>query len=128
MNTLAEIDRSTLPLAAAALLAALLLGVAAAATTPLVPAGGLIALGLLGLILWRPMAGLGLFVAVVALLPFGVIPVPLAGAQLTFVDFVLLTTSASVLLRLPFGQLRTPLDVPTLLLLAFVVLAIAAFI
>jgi len=107
--------------------AAVLVGLLAAATTPLVPAAGLLGLLILGVIIWRPVVGLWLFVAVVATLPFGVIPVPLAGAQLTFVDTVLIATFGAVLARMVFSSWRVPLDAPGLAVLAFVLVASMAF-
>ncbi len=87
-----------------AILAAVALGTVVAAIpsplAPLVVAGGAVGLIVLGLILWRPLLGVFLFVLVVATLPFGVIPVSF-GAQLTFVDFTLIATFASFALRLP---------------------------
>ena len=105
----------------------MLVGLLAAATTPLVPAAGLLGLLILGVIIWRPVVGLWLFVAVVATLPFGVIPVPLAGAQLTFVDTVLIATFGAVLARMVFSSWRVPLDAPGLAVLAFVLVASMAF-
>lgn len=107
--------------------AAVLVGLLAAATTPLVPAAGLLGLLILGVIIWRPVVGLWLFVAVVATLPFGVIPVPLAGAQLTFVDTALIATFGAVLARMVFSSWRVPLDAPGLAVLAFVLVASMAF-
>ena len=96
----------------AAVGAALIIGVVAAATSPLLPAGAIVALGVLGLIWWRPIVGIALFVVVVATLPFGVIPVPLAGAQLTFVDAVLIATFLAVLARVVFSGAGLTLDAP----------------
>ena len=50
--------------AGAAVGAALGIGVLAAATSPLVPAAAIAALGVLGLIWWRPIIGVALFVTV----------------------------------------------------------------
>jgi O-antigen ligase len=99
-----------------------------AATSPLVPAAAIVALLVVGAIWWRPVVGVACFVVVVATLPFGVIPVPLAGAQLTFVDAILLATLAAVLLRVAFGGWRVPVDTPGVALLMFAVIAIAAFV
>src|SRR4030081_2892675 len=106
---------------------ALALGLLVAATSPLLPAAGLLALLLVGFIWRRPIIGIWLFVAVVAMLPFGVIPLPIAGAQLTFVDAVLIATFAAVLARVTFGGWRLPLGAPGAALVAFVVVAVAAF-
>jgi polysaccharide biosynthesis protein PslJ len=116
-----------------AVLSAVALGVLVAALpTPLAPVlvgGGLIGLVVLGFILWRPILGVYLFVLVVATLPFGVIPVSV-GAQLTLVDFALITTFVSFALRLP-ALAREPnrllIGAVGGLLLLFVCVAIAAF-
>jgi hypothetical protein len=118
-------DRTILIVAAAA---ALGIGLLAAATSPLIPVAALLSLLLVALIWWRPFAGVWLFVVVVATLPFGVIPVPLAGAQLTFVDAVMIATFAAVLARAVFGHARLPFDAPATAVLAFVLVAIAAFV
>jgi hypothetical protein len=107
--------------------AAVLVGLLAAVTTPLVPTAGLLGLLTLAVIFWRPVVGLWLFVVVVATLPFGVIPVPLAGAQLTFVDAVWIATFAAVLARMVFSGWRVPLDAPGLAVLTFVLVACMAF-
>jgi hypothetical protein len=73
-------------------LCAIGVGVLTAATSPIVPAAALLGLVLLGAIWARPVLGAALFVAIVATLPFGVIPIPLAGAQLTLVDAILIAT------------------------------------
>jgi hypothetical protein len=122
----AELDRSSLGMLALAAACALAVGALAAATSPLVPAAGLLAVLVLGLILWRPVFGTLLFVALVATLPFGVIPLPIAGAQLTFVDAVLIATFVAVLGRLVFGGWRLPVGTPGLALVAFVLVAGAA--
>jgi O-antigen ligase len=102
--------------------------VLAAATSPLIPIAALLGAGVLVLIAWRPMAGVWLFVAVVATLPFGVIPVPLAGAQLTFVDAVMIATFMAVIARWIFKGLKVPLDPPAVALIGFVLIACAAFV
>lgn len=124
----ASVDRDTVASLLLATSAALGVGLLAAATTPLVPIGGLIGLLILGLIFWRPLIGLWLFVAVVAILPFGVIPVQIAGAQLTFVDAVLMGTFAAVLARFVFSGWRVEMDAPGVAVLAFVVVACVAFV
>jgi hypothetical protein len=63
---------------------------------------------------------------VVAVLPFGVVPVPLAGAQLTFVDAVLLSTFAAVLARVVFDRWRLPIAGPGSAMVALVAVAIAS--
>ena len=123
----AALDRDSAPLLVLAGVAALAVGLLAAATSPLVPAAGLVALlGLLA-ICWKPGVGLAVFVAIVAVVPFGVIPLPLAGAQLTFVDAALIATSGAVLMRVVFGASRLTFDAPAVALLAFVGLALVAF-
>jgi polysaccharide biosynthesis protein PslJ len=102
-------------------------GVVAAATSPLVPLAALLGVGLLALVLWRPMVGVWLFVIVVASLPFGVIPLPVAGAQLTFVDAVMIATFLGVVSRWVSTSARVPLDIPSVALIAFVLVAVAAF-
>ncbi len=109
---------------------ALLLGVLVAVATPLAVVAGLLGAVALALVLARPLLGLFGFVGVVATLPFGVIPVQ-AGAQLTFVDAVLIATFASFLARLPAlarqpGGLRC--GRPGAWLLGFVLVASVAFV
>jgi len=107
---------------------ALLVGVLAAATTPLIPFGLLFGALVLGLICARPITGIWLFIAAVATLPFGVIPVPLAGAQLTFVDAIMLATFSAVLARCLASRASLPLNAPGVALLAFVLVCAAAFV
>jgi O-antigen ligase len=83
---------------------------------------------ILGGIWLRPVLGAALFVAIVATLPFGVIPVPLAGAQLTLVDAILIATFTSVLARIASGRWRLSVGPTGVALLAFVLIASAAFI
>jgi polysaccharide biosynthesis protein PslJ len=109
-------------------LCAIGIGVLVAATSPLVPAAGLLGLLLLGAIWARPVLGAASFVAIVAILPFGVIPVPLAGAQLTLVDAILITTFAAVIGRVAFGGWRLPVGAAGLALIAFALVASAAFV
>jgi len=123
--SLERADRTALVVAAAAALA---VGVLAAATTPLIPLAGLIGLLVLGLVWWRPIVGVWLFVGVVAVLPFGVIPVPLAGAQLTFVDAIMIATFSAVLGRWIFSRQWVALTAPGIALLAFVLVCAAAFV
>lgn len=80
--------------------AALVVGVLVAALPPLAVVAGLVGLLGMGVLLTRPVLGLFAFAAVVATLPFGVIPVRL-GVQLTFVDAVLLATFLALLFHLP---------------------------
>jgi polysaccharide biosynthesis protein PslJ len=124
----AELNRTDRSMLITAVVAALCIGGLAAATSPLVPAAALIGILTLAAIWWRPIVGIGLFVAIVAALPFGVIPVPLGGAQLTLVDAVLIATFAAVLARVVFGDASLPLDAPAVAVIAFVVVAIAAFV
>jgi O-antigen ligase/polysaccharide polymerase Wzy-like membrane protein len=118
-------DRAVLLLVAGA---AVLIGTIAAATSPLVPAAALFGLLIFAVICLRPFSGLWLFVAVVATLPFGVIPVPLGGAQLTLVDVVLIATFVAVGSRLAFGRMTVPLDLPGIALILLAVVAVAAFV
>ena len=120
--------RADLRILLAAASAAAIVGVLAVATSPLVPIAA--ALGLLVLILiWRqPLRGVWLFIGVVATLPFGVIPVHLAGAQLTFVDATLITTFAAVLTRLVLTRARAPTDATAIALIVFVLVAAAALV
>src|SRR5205814_5948066 len=82
----------------------------------------------LAAIWWRPWLGVGLFVAVVGVLPFGVIPVPLAGAQLTFVDAILIATFSAVLARVAFSGWRLSLGATGAGVCGFVLVATAAFV
>src|SRR5712692_5494950 len=103
-------------------------GVLVAATSPLVPAAALVGLAILGAIWARPVLGAAFFVAIVATLPFGVIPIPLAGAQLTFVDAILIATFSAVLGKVAFGRWRLPVGPAGVALIAFVMVASAAFV
>jgi hypothetical protein len=121
------VDRAGLVVLLCAMVGALGVGVLVAATSPLVPAAGLLGLLVVGLIWRRPVLGAWLFVAVVATLPFGVIPLPIAGAQLTLVDAVLIATFSAILARVAFGGWRLPVGVPGAALVAFVLVVVAAF-
>ena len=121
------LDRDSASMLVLAGVAALAVGLLAAATSPLVPAAGLLALIGLVAVFCRPSVGLGLFVLAVATVPFGVIPVRLGGAQLTFVDAVLIVSFVAVLARAVFGASRLTLDAPAVALLAFVLVAVLAF-
>src|SRR5215207_3728351 len=90
--------------------AALVVGVVAAASSPLLVAAAVAAGLVLGVVWWRPASGIFLFVGIVATLPFGVVPIPLGGAQLTFVDCVMLATFAAVLVRVVVGDVRLTID------------------
>jgi hypothetical protein len=122
------IERADRTIVVFAGLAALLVGLVAAATSPLIPFAALVGLLVLGLIWWRPLAGIALFVLVVATLPFGVIPVPLAGAQLTFVDAILLSTYSAIVARWVLTSARVPLDSVAVALVAFALVCLAAFV
>lgn len=111
-----------------ALGAAVLIGLLAVATSPLIPIGATVGLLVLILIWRQPIRGVWLFVAIIATLPFGVIPVRVAGAQLTFVDAVLIATFAAVLTRLLLSRARLPTDAPAVALIAFVLVAAIALI
>ncbi|MGI9147194.1 MAG: O-antigen ligase family protein [Chloroflexota bacterium] len=123
----AELDRTSLSMLVGAGVGALAVGVLVAATSPLVPAAGLLGLLIVGSIWGRPFLGATLFVIAVATLPFGVIPLPIGGAQLTFVDAILIGTFSTVLARVAFGGWRVSMGAPGVALVAFVVVAIAAF-
>ncbi len=118
-------DRTMLVVAAAI---AVTIGVLAAATTPLVPLGAVLGLLIVSLIWWRPILGVYLFVVVIALLPFGVIPIPLAGAQLTFVDAIMITTFSTMVCRWIFTSEKLPLDPPGVALIVFALVCVAAFV
>jgi len=109
-------------------LCAIGVGLLVAATSPLVPAAVLLGLLLLAAIWAQPMLGPAFFVAVVATLPFGVIPVPLAGAQLTLIDAILIVTFCAVVGRVVFAGWCLPVGAPGLALIAFVLVASAAFV
>jgi O-antigen ligase len=123
--SLERADRTALVVAGTAALA---VGVLAAATTPLIPFAVLIGLLVLGLVWWRPIAGVWLFIAVVATVPFGVIPVQVAGAQLTFVDAIMIATFSAVLVRWISSRQWVPLNVPGVALLVFALVCAAAFV
>ena len=122
------LDRTSWPMLAVACVAAIAVGLLTAATSPLVPAAGIAALLLLAAIWARPVRGIAFFVLIVATLPFGVIPIPLAGAQLTFVDAILIATFLAVLSRAAFGGWRLRVGAAGLALIAFVLVATAAFV
>ena len=106
-------------------LVALAIGLLSAAISPLAVAGALFGLTALALVWARPLTGLLLFVVVVALLPFGVIPVQV-GVQLTLVDAVLIATYSALLLR---GLVDVKdLGASGLLLIGFVLVAGLAFV
>jgi O-antigen ligase len=105
-------------------LVALGIGLLSAATSPLAVAGALFGLAALAAIWARPATGLLLFVAVVAVLPFGVIPVQV-GVQLTLVDAVLIATYSALLVRASFGARE--IGATGALLVGFVLVAVAAF-
>jgi len=102
-------------------------GVLAAATSPLIVAAVFVALGMLAVVWWRPFTGVFLFVAVVAFLPFGVIPLPIGGAQLTLIDAVLIATYTAVLARLATGAWKLDLGVTGAALVGFALVIGAAF-
>lgn len=112
----------------AAGLCAVAVGVLVAATSPLLTIAALLVLLLLGAIWARPVVGVALFVAVVATLPFGVIPMPVAGAQLTLVDAILIATFSGVLARVAFSGWHLPVGGAGVALIAFVLIASAAFV
>jgi O-antigen ligase len=104
---------------------ALVIGLLSAATSPLVVGCALVGVAALALVWARPLTGLGLFVIVVALLPFGVIPVQV-GVQLTLVDAVLIATYSALLLG-GLVDLKN-LGASGLLLIGFVLVAVLAFV
>ncbi|MCA1645132.1 MAG: O-antigen ligase family protein [Chloroflexi bacterium] len=122
------LDRASWSMLVVACVCAIGVGLLVAATSPLLPAAALLAILLLGAIWVRPIVGAAFFVAIVATLPFGVIPIPLAGAQLTLVDAILIATFSAVLARLAFGGWRLPVGAAGTAVIAFVVVAIAAFV
>lgn len=124
----AELEPRAVPALLVAGGAALAVGVLVAATTPLVVAVVLVGLLGVGLIWWRPAIGVFAFVGIVGLLPFGVIPLPLVGAQLTFVDAVFIATFSAVLARTAGRAVRLDLGGPGVALLAFVAVAAVAFV
>ncbi len=110
-----------------AVVAAIALGVLVAATTPLAIVAGVVGLGILAAVWWRPWTGVFLFMSVVALLPFGVIPLPIGGAQLTLIDAILIATFSAVLGRVFTGR-GLPIGAPAMALLGFVLVIGAAFV
>src|SRR4051794_24486599 len=90
---------------------ALVVGVLVAATTPLLIAAVLLGVSILAVVWWRPWPGVFLFVAIVVCLPFGVIPLPVAGAQLTLIDAVLIATFSAVLGRVLLGGRHLPIGI-----------------
>jgi O-antigen ligase len=79
-------------------------------------------------ILVQPLVGFVAFILTVTLLPFAVIPIPIGGVRLTFVDAILagllLVWVARLLLRRQETLRTTPLDGP---ILVFIGLAIVSF-
>jgi O-antigen ligase len=122
------LERTDRTIAVVAGLAALLVGLVAAATSPVIPLAVLAGALILSLVWWRPLLGVWLFIGVIATLPFGVIPVPLAGAQLTLVDAVMFATFSAVLARWIFSRASIPLGPTGAALLAFVGVCLAAFV
>lgn len=118
-------ERSSLALPLLVGLLALAVGLVSAMTSPVLVGGALLGVAVLAVIWARPISGLGLFVLVVALLPFGVIPVQV-GVQLTLVDAVLIATYSALLPRGLFAVKN--LGATGLLLLGFVLVATVAFI
>lgn len=107
MSTSASDFGARRPLAARPAVAAVLaiglavgLGTASVLSSPLLIGAGLIAVAVGALVVARPTLGLFLFLLVVAILPFGVVPVRI-GVQLTFVDVTLIATYLGFLWQLP---------------------------
>ncbi|HLI28672.1 MAG TPA: O-antigen ligase family protein [Chloroflexota bacterium] len=101
-------------------------GVALVALSPLVVFAALAGVGLVGLMLRWPQAVLLAFVAVVSLLPFGVVPVRL-GVQFTLIDLILALGLLVAVLRVLYRE--TPLVSTPIsgLLLLFIGLAGVSF-
>lgn len=119
---------ASIPLVAAALLPAVALALLAAATSPLIPAAILVGGAMVVLVWRRPFSGVLLFIGIVAVLPFGVVPIPLAGAQMTFVDATLLLTLAAVVGRALTRRRPLHIDRSAILLLVYVLIALACFV
>jgi polysaccharide biosynthesis protein PslJ len=124
---IAALEPADRTLLVVAVIAAVAIGILAAATTPLVPAAAIGGVLVFAAICRWPLSGVGMFVAIVATLPFGVIPVSLAGAQLTLIDSVLIATFVAILARAIFGRRKLPLDASGIALIVFALIAIAAF-
>jgi hypothetical protein len=122
------LDRTSWSMLAVASVAAIVVGLLAAATSPLLPAAAIAGVILVGAIWAKPILGIAYFVAIVAMLPFGVIPIPLAGAQLTFVDAILIATFSAVIGRVAFNRWHLPVGPAGQALVAFVLIAGAAFV
>lgn len=110
------------------LLAAVLAGIVSAAISPLAGLGAALTAPVAGLMLRDRRLGLAAVIAVAYLLPFAVLPVPIGGVKLTFLDAALTILLAVVVFRaLVHPEERivtTPLD---LLILSFLGLALTAF-
>ncbi|MBI4300592.1 MAG: O-antigen ligase family protein [Chloroflexi bacterium] len=111
------------------MLASLLGGYLTVAVSPLAGFGVLLGLLLAAAMLLNTQVGLLTAIAFAYLLPFGVIPIPIGGVRLTFLDASVTALLLVLLMRL-LGQknerpVSTPLDAPVLI---FIGVAIAAFI
>ncbi len=106
-----------------------LLGALTAVASPIYIVGGLVGLGIGVALLMNTQIGLLTFVGVATLLPFGVVPVPLGGVKLTFVDAVLSALLLVWLVRL-LTRVRTRLEFTRLGLpvLVFIFLAFTSFV
>ncbi len=124
----AQVDLPLLRAVVLALGGAVAVGVLVAATAPVVAVAAAVGLGVVALVSWRPWSGVFLFVGVVAVLPFGVIPLPIGGAQLTLIDAVLIATFTAVLARVVLSGWTLPIGLPAAALLGFVLVVGAAFV
>ena len=110
-----------------AVVLASVLSVAGAAIHPLVGFGAIIGVIAALAILVQPTLGLLAFVLTVTLLPFAVIPVPIGGVRLTFVDgilsAVLLVWLARLLTRRQERLISSAVDGPILLFLGLAIVS-----
>ncbi len=130
----ADLPFNAAPLKLAAIVAGCLaggalLGVGVAALSPLAAVAAMFGLAVAWAVVARPWLGLLATCGVIALLPFGVIPLKL-GAQLTLMDAALGLTMLAWLMALAVGRdgqrwRHTPANLP---LLAFVGLCLASFV
>jgi O-antigen ligase len=123
-----EVQRGDRAILVVAAVIAVTIGFVAAVTTPLIPLGVLLSVLVVAMMWWRPIVGVYLFVLIVALLPFGVIPVSLGGAQMTFVDAIMIGTLSALVGRWIFTSNKVPLDKPGVALIVFALVCVAAFI
>jgi polysaccharide biosynthesis protein PslJ len=127
-RALSGLDAASVRVLALTALGAMVVGVLAANTSPLLIGAAVVGTVILGVVWWRPWAGVFLFAMVVAVLPFGVIPLPIGGAQLTLVDAVLIATFTAVLGRAVFGGQLLSVGTTGAALVGFVLIIGAAFV